>query len=105
MTKYKLPEEIRYLVHARNQLRQRYQASGLDFTPDGNLVGDLGEAVATELFDLTLVETRGTKGIDAYAKDGRSVQIKASGSGNGFAFTHTDQLAEWMIGVVFDYEN
>lgn len=100
---YRLPEEIRHLVHARNQLRARYENLGLRFTLDGNLVGDLGEAVAAELFGLEL-RPRGTKGVDGIAPDGRTVQIKATGRGATFAFTHTDGPAEWLIGLAFNYE-
>ena len=104
MKRYKLPGEVQQLVHARNALRRRYKASGLSFTPDGNLVGDLGEAVAAELFGLAL-EERGKEGIDAKAPDGRTVQIKASGRGDSLAFTHTDQPADLLIGLIFHYED
>ncbi|WP_082434468.1 DUF6998 domain-containing protein [Devosia sp. A16] len=104
MSRHKLPEEIRHLVHARNALRTRYGAYGLKFTPDGNLVGDLGEAVCAELFGLTLAPRRGLKAIDAYTTDGQSVQIKASGRGTGIPFTHSEEPAVWLLVVCFDYE-
>lgn len=49
---FELPAEIQPLLEARDKLRQRYAASGLCFTLDGNLVGDIGEAVAAELFGI-----------------------------------------------------
>lgn len=104
VSSYKLPEEIRHLVHARNALRARYGAYGLTFTPDGNLVGDLGEAVCAELFGLALAPRRGLKAIDAFTTDGQSVQIKASGRGTGIPFTHSEEPAVWLLVVCFDYE-
>ncbi|WP_292498840.1 hypothetical protein [Mesorhizobium sp.] len=66
MKKFKLPPAIADLVAARNNLRAHYQAVlprgasnvDLSFTLDGNLVGDLGEAIAAELFGVRLVETK-----------------------------------------------
>lgn len=104
MPRHKLPSEVRYLVHARNQLRTRYGHLGLKFTPDGNLVGDLGEAVASELFGLRLAERRGLKAIDAYAPGRETVQIKASGRGRAVQFTHSEEPANWLLVLVFDYE-
>ncbi len=104
MSRHKLPTEIRHLVHARNQLRERYGSLGLSFTPDGNMVGDLGEAVAAELFGLRLADRRGLKAIDAYAADGGSVQIKASGRGTRIPFTANEEPAKWLLVLVFDYE-
>lgn len=60
--RFKLPVEVQHLVHARNLLRKRYEHLGLTFTPYGNLVDDLGEAVTSELFGLRLAHTRGLKG-------------------------------------------
>ena len=102
--RYKLPEEVRHLVHARNELRRRYGHFGLEFTPDGNLVGDLGEAVAAELFELRLAERRGLKAVDAYTSTGQSIQIKASGRGKAVPFTHSEVPADWLLVLVFDYE-
>ncbi|MEI5678945.1 MULTISPECIES: DUF6998 domain-containing protein [unclassified Mesorhizobium] len=104
MSIYSLPVEVRPLIHARNDLRRRYGQTGLRFTLDGNLVGDLGEAIAAELFDLAIVERRGLKGVDARTKDGRTVQIKATGRGDSFVFTHSDERADWLIALWLRYE-
>lgn len=50
---------------------------GRRFTPDGHLVGTLGEVLAASLFGLALVPPS-TKGFDAVAADGRKVEIKAT---------------------------
>jgi hypothetical protein len=104
--RFKLPIEVRHLVHARNELRRRYEVYGLKFTPDGNLVGDLGEAIAAELFDLRLIDRRGAKSIDAYTREtvSRSVQIKATGRGDSLIFTHSDSPADILIGLVLNYD-
>ena len=48
---------------------------GRKFTLDGHLVGSIGEVVAATMFGLTLA--RGSShGHDAYAADGRQVEIK-----------------------------
>jgi hypothetical protein len=49
------------------------------FTPDGHLVGSIGEVVARWLFDLVLEENPITKGYDAATKSGETVQIKLTG--------------------------
>lgn len=104
LSRYKLPTEVAHLVHARNQLRKRYEKYGLNFTPDGNLVGDLGEAIAAELFGLSLAEKRGTKAIDAFTRERETVQIKASGRGQSIQFTHSEEPAVWLLVLVLDYE-
>ncbi len=55
-----LPPVIRELIVARNKVRDHYASSGLSFTLDGNLVGDLGEALAADLFGLKLIVDMGT---------------------------------------------
>jgi hypothetical protein len=50
---------------------------GRKFTPDGHLVGSLGEVAAATLFDLTLHKAS-HKGCDAVTADGRMVEIKAT---------------------------
>lgn len=54
---------------------------GRKFTPDGHLVGSLGEVAAVALFDLTL-RTASNKGCDAITGDGRTVEIKATYGNN-----------------------
>lgn len=50
---------------------------GRHFTPDGHLVGSLGEAFAAYAFDLELT-TASAKSTDALTADGRRVEIKAT---------------------------
>lgn len=105
MTHFQLPPAIADLVQARNKLRTHFASAGLKFTLDGNLVGDLGEAVAAELFDIRLVPARSTQGIDGYAPDGRTVQIKATGTGRGPAFRLVETRADHLLFLDLDFEN
>jgi hypothetical protein len=50
---------------------------GRHFTPDGHLVGSIGEVLAAYYYDLELLPAS-AEGHDAEAKDGRKVQIKAT---------------------------
>jgi hypothetical protein len=99
-----LPPAIADLVRARNQLRTYYLSAGLKFTLDGNLVGDLGEAIAAELFQIRLVPARSTEGIDGYAPDGRTVQVKATGTGRGPAFRFIETRADHLLFFDLDFE-
>jgi hypothetical protein len=101
---FELPETLRGLVAARNALKDRYISSGLTFTLDGNLVGDLGEAIAAELFGLRL-DTRSVEGTDGTAPNGWSVQVKASGTGRGPAFRNTRLAARHLLFFGLDFEN
>lgn len=50
---------------------------GRKFTPDGHLVGSLGEVLAAYYYDLELL-TASAERHDARARDGRMVQVKAT---------------------------
>lgn len=93
---FALPLVIRELIVARNKVRHHYASTGLSFTLDGNLIGDLGEAIASEIFGLKLLARNGT-GIDGHAPDGRSVQVKASGTKRGPAFRMVDTRAQHLL--------
>ncbi len=101
---FTLPPVVAELVSARNRLREHYKAAGLKFTLDGNLVGDIGEAVAAELFGIELVPANGT-GIDGHAADGRSVQVKTTGTRRGPAFRHVDTRADHLLFFDIDFDN
>ena len=101
---FALPAPIAELISARNKLRHLYSTTELKFTIDGNLVGDIGEAIAAQLFNLRLVSSNSTA-IDALTSDGRSVQIKATGTNRGPAFRLTELRADHLIFLKFDFEN
>ncbi|MBL0923140.1 MAG: hypothetical protein IBJ12_01555 [Sphingomonadaceae bacterium] len=111
---FELPAEIKELVAARNNLRTYYasyfERSGvelkLSFTLDGNLIGDLGEALAVKLFGIRLADARSTEGIDGIAPDGETtVQVKVTGTGRGPAFRQTETRADHLLFFDLDFEN
>ncbi len=69
-----LAEKIKELYRIANELESMYP--GRKFTPDGHLVGSIGEVLVAEHYGLTLLPT-GSETHDAVTKDGKLVQIKA----------------------------
>jgi len=67
-----LPPQVAAIYRATEELAARYP--GRPFTPDGHLVGSIGEVVAAEALGLTLYPPS-HPGHDAYDNDG-DVQIK-----------------------------
>jgi hypothetical protein len=52
---------------------------GRPFTPDGHMVGSLGECLVADAYGLELMPPS-TEGYDALSKDGKKVEIKATQS-------------------------
>jgi len=50
--------------HYQQILGSQGSDARLEFTLDGNLVGDIGEALAAQLFGIRLVHAKATEGID-----------------------------------------
>lgn len=50
---------------------------GRHFTPDGHMVGSIGECLVADAYDLTL-KPASNKGFDATTRRGRMVEIKAT---------------------------
>lgn len=112
--KYDLPEAVRVVAEARNKLRAQYRHhrlkndKSLEFTPDGKFVGDLGEAIAAELFDLELDPG---KHVDGYTrcKERKPVQVKATGRPKGtFQFRKSDYADHnkvHLIAIRIDWDN
>lgn len=69
----KLPEPVAKIYRAVAELEARYHPR--KFTPDGHLVGSIGEVVAAEALGLTLYPMS-SAGYDALDADGCQVQIK-----------------------------
>ena len=67
--------KIRRLYTISQELEQEYP--GRKFTPDGHLVGSIGEILVAEHYSLILLPNS-AETHDAVAKDGRLVQIKAT---------------------------
>ena len=70
-----IPEALGQLLEIVKRLRDAYPEKR--FTLDGRLVGDIGEILVAESYDLEL-STNLQKHYDAFTSDGRQVQIKAT---------------------------
>ena len=79
--RFRLPNAVGLVAKATKALRDCYPNSELTFTPDGKFVGDLGEAIAMEMFGIKLDQQ---KGIDGYLGE-IPVQIKTTGRSKGGA--------------------
>ena len=109
---FTLPTVLAAMVKARNAVRAHYASileeqgsdAELSFTLDGNLVGDIGEALAVELFGVRLVKAKSTEGIDGSARDRRKVQVKATGTGRGPAFRCVETRADHLLFFDLDLE-
>lgn len=102
----RLPEVIVDLVSARQAVRDHYRPVHDDrllFTFDGNLVGDIGEALAVKYFQIEL-NRPGGEGADGLAPDGTSVQVKATGTGRGAAFRDTELHAHRLLFFDIDFK-
>lgn len=67
--------QIREIYKIANELEEMYP--GRHFTPDGHMIGSIGEVIAAEEYDLELFEASHPVH-DAKTKDGKQVQIKAT---------------------------
>jgi hypothetical protein len=71
-----VPALVGDLLRTTKRLNAMFK--GRPFTPDGHLVGSIGEVVAEYVYELNLAPPS-TPGVDAYTLDGQSVQIKLTG--------------------------
>ncbi len=87
-----LPALVSDLMKTTGRLNKLFP--GKPFTPDGHLVGSIGEVVAEYIYDLVL-EPCSTPQIDAKTTDGRTVQVKLTGrSGQAYGFRWPLQAGE-----------
>tara|TARA_R110000744_G_scaffold255225_2_gene370748 strand:+ start:12617 stop:13069 length:453 start_codon:yes stop_codon:yes gene_type:complete len=70
-------KEIQELLDITAALKERYK-SKLDFSLDGRLVGDIGEALVSEMFDLEIYGGNKHKYDGYHRPTGKKVQIKSS---------------------------
>lgn len=84
----RFPQIIKQIYGAVAELERMFP--GRHFTPDGHMVGSIGEALAAHYYGLTL-NPASTKGFDA-VKDGKKIEIKAT-QGNRVAFRSCPEYA------------
>ena len=77
MDKERLPQLVAELYRVVNELEAMFP--GRHFTPDGHLVGSLGECLAAHHYGLELLPAS-SPGVDAVC-EGRHVEIKATQGG------------------------
>ena len=70
-------EQVRSIYRAVSELESMFP--GRPFTPDGHMVGSLGECLVADAYELTLMPPS-NEGFDAVTKDGIKVEIKATQS-------------------------
>lgn len=85
----KLPAPVAAIYRAVEELSAAYP--GRKFTPDGHLVGSIGEVVAAEALGLTL-HPSSYPGHDAYDAEGRDVQIKMTAGKSVALYATCDRL-------------
>jgi hypothetical protein len=84
----KMRDLIRQLYSVVAALEEEFE--GRKFTPDGHLVGSIGEVVAAYAFGLRLLPTSSAIH-DAEAIDGTLVQIKFTGGNTGVSLSSNPQ--------------
>ena len=84
-----LPAPVAEIYHAVAKLERLYPDR--KFTPDGHLVGSIGEVIAAEHFDLTL-HSMSKPGHDAVDADGNEVQIKLTEGNSVSMFADCERL-------------
>lgn len=75
-------------------------STGRPFSPDGHLVGSLGEVLAAELLDLTLMPPS-NNGYDAVDRDGTKVEIKTT-TRRSVGLSTSGTRAERLVVVMLD---
>ncbi|MBC6428984.1 MAG: hypothetical protein GDA55_07155 [Cellvibrionales bacterium] len=80
MNHAKFQQLIKQLYSTVRELEQMFP--GRHFTPDGHMVGSIGECLVADAYGLELKKAS-NKGFDATARDGRQVEIKATQSKTG----------------------
>jgi hypothetical protein len=85
----KLPKQVADIYRAVRELEADYP--GRKFTPDGHLVGSIGEVIAAEALDLVLYPPA-HPGVDARDAHGRDVQIKLTSGKSISLYSTCDRL-------------
>ncbi len=89
-----LPASVARIYEAVAELEAQYP--GRKFTPDGHLVGSIGEVIAAEAFGLTLLRMS-ENGHDASDQDERMVQIKLTAGDSVSLRAESDRLLVMRI--------
>jgi hypothetical protein len=82
-----------------DELEAKFQRK---FTPDGHLVGSIGEVVAAHFYDLEL-ENHSIEAVDAWTREDtpRSVQIKLT-AGDSISLSDSERTSDILIVLKFE---
>ena len=98
-----IKEKVKQLLKIVNELRLKYPEKENGFTLDGRLVGDIGEVLALEHFEIKLHD-KVQKDYDAVTlKGNHSVQIKATMRGKALGYPKLLH-PERYLGIVISKE-
>lgn len=104
LEEFEIPPIFKDIADARAALEKRFSKTNLNFPFDGRLLGDIGEAIAQEIFQLTL-SRRNRQGVDGELADGTTVQVKCTATKNGAVFSQNDIGADKLIFLDLCFEN
>jgi Family of unknown function (DUF6998) len=96
MKKIRLPEAVTKIYEAVEDLNRKYEKFGRKFTPDGHLVGSIGEVIAAEALNLELYKMS-KPGHDARDAEGNDVQIKMTAGKRVSMSAECDRLVVFRI--------
>ena len=88
----KLPGAVAAIYKAVEELDRIYAGSGRKFTPDGHLVGSIGEVIAAEELGLELLPPSAKDHDATDPKTGRRVQIKMTATNRVSLYANCDRL-------------
>ncbi len=89
-----IPDAVKQMLQIVKQLHSKYPKKR--FTLDGRLVGDLGEILVEDTYDVKLHEGQ-KKHHDGITPDGKQVQIKATMQ-NSLTFP-VDHIPDYYLGI------
>jgi Family of unknown function (DUF6998) len=97
---------IKQLFGVVAELQEEFAADQRKFTPDGHLVGSIGEVIAAYAFDLKLLRSSNSVH-DAETTDGKLVQIKLTGGKRVGLYSEPEhlivlQLAEMKVKTIYN---
>lgn len=104
LEEFEIPPIFKDIADARASLEKRFSKTNLNFPFDGRLLGDIGEAIAQEIFQLTLSH-RNRQGVDGELADGTTVQVKCTATQNGAVFSQNDIGADKLIFLDLYFES
>ncbi len=90
-------QEIKQLLAITLQLKEKYKHWNKNFTLDGKLVGDIGEVLAAEKYNLTLLPENEPVHDAIQIETNRKVQIKSTLKGNFYFPFGEERVPEFLL--------